>query len=92
MGSRATDTQLIAGKDKGPLQSSNANQIIFIQITKKKEKLNYNNWAPSKIRLRSGAEVDENDNNSNNNKNTIFLIQSNSTGTCAVTTRKNETK
>lgn len=25
MGSRATDTQLIAGKDKGPLQSSNAN-------------------------------------------------------------------
>lgn len=48
------------------------------------------NWAPSKIRLRSGAEVDKNYNNSNHNKNTIFLIQNNSTGTCAVTTMKNE--
>lgn len=45
-----------------------------------------NNWAPSKIRLRLGAEVDKNYNNSNYNKNTIFLIQSNLTGTCAVTT------
>lgn len=54
----------------------------------KKTKKNYNNWAPSKIRLRLGAEVDENYNNSNYNKNTIFLIQSNSTGTCAVTTMK----
>lgn len=45
-----------------------------------------NNWAPSKIRLRLGAEVDKNYNKSNQKKNTIFSIQDNSTGTCALTT------
>lgn len=61
----------------------------IIQLTTSTEeikKIKNNNWAPSKIRLRLGAEVDENYNNSNHNKNTIFLIQSNLTGTCAVTT------
>lgn len=53
----------------------------------KNEKITQNNnWAPSKIRLRLGAEVDKNYNKSNQKKNTIFLIRNNSTGTCALTT------
>lgn len=72
------------------MQSSNANFQKLTQPTtireRKIKKIKNNNWAPSKIRLRLGAEVDKNYNNSNHNKNTIFLIQSNSTGTCAVTT------
>lgn len=56
-------------------------------IRTKNEKITQNNnWAPSKIRLRLGAEVDKNYNKSNHNKNTIFLLRNNSTGTCAVTT------
>lgn len=58
---------IVAGKDKGPLQSSNAN---FPKKKKKekyttiRKKIKNNNWAPSKIRLRLGAEVDKNYNNS----------------------------
>lgn len=44
----------------------------MIQLTTIK-KIKNNNWAPSKIRLRLGAEVDKNYNNSNHIKNTIFL-------------------
>lgn len=60
---------------------------FFIQLTtNRKEKKN--NWAPSKIRLRLGAEVDVTRTIQNNYKNNFFLVQSNWTGTCAVTIRK----
>lgn len=79
------------GKDTGPSQSSNAklkkNYTTDDNIWTKNEKITQNNnWAPSKIRLRLGAEVDKNYNKSNQKKNTIFLIRNNSTGTCALTT------
>ena len=75
---------------KALMQIFKKQKKIIIQPYNNREnkikKIKNNNWAPSKIRLRLGAEVDKNYNNSNHNKNTIFLIQSNSTGTCAVTT------
>lgn len=57
---------IVAGKDKGPLQSSNANfqQKKEKKIYNNKKENKNNNWAPSKIRLRLGAEVDKNYNNS----------------------------
>lgn len=52
---------IVAGKDKGPLQSSNANfQKKKKKIYNNKKENKNNNWAPSKIRLRLGAEVDKN--------------------------------
>lgn len=51
----ATKNSMLLEKTKGPLQSSNAKKMCTID---NKQKKNKKNWAPSKIRLRLGAEVD----------------------------------
>lgn len=71
-------------KDKRTFCKAECKLIFFTIDNKQKKK----NWAPSKIRLRLGAEVDVTRTIQNNYKNTIFLVQSNWTGTCAVTIKK----